>query len=427
MTSYHDLEKQVYEEIRAEPYTRIPGRPSWRSKEALVKEARKHALQQRVSYDWAGRYGLLAEIIGAARYAVDHPTLPAYVAPVQPANSPVLPAGPTAAQIRQLTDDNNLLKRDWAMLQGFRRGVSANIRDALDLEFYSALEHADYGYIDVLPREYIVHLETDHCPMDVAAIKDIKAQYYRGKGTDERLSKFATRLDEEQTRLAADGVVIPEPDKFQHYLSEVYKSGMFTVEAITQWTEKPPPQQTYANARAFFEAKQRGMETVQRITGGATGGMGYGVAAAAKEIGQLRDTIKEAIEETVNNTLEEKLGGRDGNVNEEQALAMRQLREDNAAHKKEIEDLSRAINKLTEQIRELKSVQEAANKENQPPEGSPIKRKRTEMKWTPGLKFNPSWNRGKKREYNKLLKENDPDGWKKGQLEALERRKKALE
>ena len=58
---------------------------------------------------------------------------------------------------------------------------------------------------------------------------------------------------------------------------------------------------------------------------------------------------------------------------------VRQLREDNAAHKKEIEDLSQAINKLTEQIHELKSVQEAANKENQPLEASPIKRKRTEM------------------------------------------------
>ena len=154
------------------------------------------------------------------------------------------------------------------MLQGFRRGVSENFRDALDLEFYSALEHADYGYINVLPREYIDHLETDHCPMDVSAIDDIKANYYRGKGMDERLSKFATRLDKEQTRLTVDGVVIPDPDKFQHYLSEIYKSGIFTTEAITQWTEKPPAQQTYANARTFFEAKQRGMETVQRITGG---------------------------------------------------------------------------------------------------------------------------------------------------------------
>lgn len=424
MTSYHDLEKQVYEEIRAEPYTRIPGRPTWRSKEALVKEARPHALRQRVSFDWAGPYGLLAEIIGAVRYHADHPLLPGYVAPVQPPNTPVLPPNASAARIRQLTDENNLQKRDWAILQGFRRGVSHNFRDALDLEFYSALEHADYEYINVLPREYIVHLETDHCPMDVTAIEDIKANYYRGKG-DERLSKFATRLDEEQTRLVVDGVIIPDPDKFQHYMSEIYKSGIFTVEAITQWTERPPLQQTYANARTFFEAKQRGMETVQRITGGTAGGAGYGVAAAAKEIGQLRETIKAAIEETVNQALEDKLGGRDTDANEDQALAMRQLRDDNAAHKKEIEALSTAINELTKQIRELKVVQAAENKENQQPGVSPLKRKKI-LEWTPGLKFNKNWNRNKKREYNKLFKEHDPAGWKKEQLEALERRKQAL-
>ena len=150
---------------------------------------------------------------------------------------------------------------------------------------------------------------------------------------DERLSKFATRLDEEQDRLAVDGVVIPDPDKFQHYLSEIYKSGIFTTEAITQWTEKITAQQTYANARTFFEAKQRGMETVQRITGGVTGGSGYGVAAAAREISALRDTIKGAIDEAVSQALEDKLGD-NARGDEEHALAMRQLREDNAAHKK---------------------------------------------------------------------------------------------
>ena len=71
-------------------------------------------------------------------------------------------------------------------------------------------------------------------------------------------------------------------------------------------------------------------------------------------------------------------------------------------------------------------MKEAANKENQPLEASPIKRKRTEMKWTLGLKFNNGWNRGKKWEYNKLFKENDLDGWKKNQLDVIERRKKAL-
>ena len=73
----------------------------------------------------------------------------------------------------------------------------------------------------------------------------------------------------------------------------------------------------------------------------------------------------------VNQMLEEKLGGCDCEVNKEHTLALRQLCEDNAAHKKEIDDLSRAINKLTKQIRELKNVQAATNKENQPPDGSP--------------------------------------------------------
>ena len=69
---------------------------------------------------------------------------------------------------------------------------------------------------------------------------------------------------------------------------------------------------------------------------------------------------------------------------------MRQLREDNATHKKDIEDLSRAINELTEQIRELKNLNSAAteNKENKQPGGFPLQKKEVDMELMPGLKFN---------------------------------------
>ena len=83
MSSYHDLEKQVYEEIRTEPYTRIHGRPSWHAKETLAKEANIHALTNKVSYDWSGQFFLLPEIIWTARFAADNPNLPAYVRPTQ--------------------------------------------------------------------------------------------------------------------------------------------------------------------------------------------------------------------------------------------------------------------------------------------------------------------------------------------------------
>ena len=70
--------------------------------------------------------------------------------PTQPLSSPLLPANPIAAQIRTLTDENNLLKRDWDVVRGFRRGVSKNIQDALNLEFFESLQHARYNYLKVL-------------------------------------------------------------------------------------------------------------------------------------------------------------------------------------------------------------------------------------------------------------------------------------
>ena len=62
----------------------------------------------------------------------------------------MLPANPIAAQKRTLTDENNLLKRDWDVVRGFCRGVSKNIQDALNLEFFESLQHARYNYLKVL-------------------------------------------------------------------------------------------------------------------------------------------------------------------------------------------------------------------------------------------------------------------------------------
>ena len=66
------------------------------------------------------------------------------------------------------------------MVQGFRRGIGDNIRDALDLEFYSALERRTYKYINVLPSKYIEHLELRHCPLDNVATQEPTDHYYRG-------------------------------------------------------------------------------------------------------------------------------------------------------------------------------------------------------------------------------------------------------
>ena len=84
LASYRDLKKQTYDEIRTRPFTRIHGRPTWRLKGKLVEECKEIALNYDVGYDWSGGYGLLPEIVGAARFAADIPLLPAYIPPNAP-------------------------------------------------------------------------------------------------------------------------------------------------------------------------------------------------------------------------------------------------------------------------------------------------------------------------------------------------------
>ena len=76
----------------------------------------KIAIKHKVSYDWSGGKGLIALIIGATRLTADYPTLAAFVEPTAPDNTPQgLGVNPTQAQVRVAKDNNNLLKRDWAV------------------------------------------------------------------------------------------------------------------------------------------------------------------------------------------------------------------------------------------------------------------------------------------------------------------------
>ena len=76
MTSYHDLEEQTYNKIRAKPFTRINGPVYWTSKEILKSEAQDAAMNCPVIYDWAGTMNLLVMVMGATRYAAENTGLP---------------------------------------------------------------------------------------------------------------------------------------------------------------------------------------------------------------------------------------------------------------------------------------------------------------------------------------------------------------
>ena len=64
----------------------------------------------------------------------------------------------------------------------------------------------------------ITYLETEHCPCDKQMVKECREHYFRGwqqsnETKTKNLIKFAKRLDEKQTSLTRDGIIIANEKK----------------------------------------------------------------------------------------------------------------------------------------------------------------------------------------------------------------------
>ena len=81
-----------------------------------------------MSYDWAGDYGLLAEIEGDTQY-LPITTGEIYVIPTKPddINPEILVNGTTQVRVKVLQERTIVKKRDWAVVLGFWKGASNNI------------------------------------------------------------------------------------------------------------------------------------------------------------------------------------------------------------------------------------------------------------------------------------------------------------
>ena len=151
-SSYHKIESSTYAAIREKPLTRIHGTPTWLQKENLLSKIEELTINAKVHYDWVGDYGLLAVVIGTARYQTD--TTLVYILPAQPPNHHAsINDRLTSAQREKFNAKNNLLKRDWAVVIGFKKAVGENIRDALDSAFYEQLKPKTYAYIKLWPSK----------------------------------------------------------------------------------------------------------------------------------------------------------------------------------------------------------------------------------------------------------------------------------
>ena len=171
----------------------------------LAKEISDLALECNVTYKWAGDYGLIAEIMGNGAYLLLMGK--EYTEPKEP------PKYPTDLDKNSSKDEQDRAiaeldeeKIAYAMRKGFHRGVGANIREALDEQYYKQLWHNKTAYKMLMAKEYINHLDKKWCKLTTAVIKKMKQDYYQPWHFDtEHVTDFTRCLDEDQGHLADNG------------------------------------------------------------------------------------------------------------------------------------------------------------------------------------------------------------------------------
>jgi hypothetical protein len=411
MVEHTTIEKATRTAVVEEPFTRIQGLPTWLQKTRLIEEMEEAAMACDVSYPWAGDFGLLALIDGAERYLAR--TGLVYVEPTKPTpQHPTINVG-TAALIKQKEAENDLWKRDYAVVLGFIRGCGENMRNALCSKYYEQLREETFKYKRIKPRQYITELETKWVFLDERQRKVLIDNFERGWEEDQHISAFATRLDDEQAKLLADGITISEENKISHYILEMWNCKRFSEPVMSKWSKKPPARKTWERAKSYFEKKSGELDKYE-----LTNGIGDKPNEFAGATIEMKQQLQRAID-----AIERK--------DEEHALAMREakseakeLRDQVAALAKMIDELSGEVKRKKRAPRNRRSVspapssedEDSSDEEEPPTPPRPRKKRKAKQqsgrdkkkgkktfgeddKYKPSIKWNTEWGPADRKNY----------------------------
>ena len=297
MTSGKQAQAAVVENIRATPFTRIPGKLTRRDYITLKNEACEAACAEDSSYTWSGDFGHLAIVTGAAEYlilttAAGTPLV--YVRETAPeAFNPTITQATSDYQTKKKSAEWEERRENWYTLCGVEDGLCANFRAAVDEQYYRQLKKPIIGYRGLKIKDYLDHLDVKWCKLDTEAIKEMKANYYQKWTADIHITDFGKQLDDEQAQLATTNITIPEADKLQFYIEQMYASRYFNREMMIAWEDKTTANKTWATAKTYFEGETAKIETYQSNTNSSSAEARYESAANMTDQGDaLRDYLE---------------------------------------------------------------------------------------------------------------------------------------
>ncbi len=182
-SSVKAAETTPYNGVRTTPFTQIHGRPTRQDYELLTKEASDLASEvENITFTWSRdtatgeEYGLLAEIIGDVKYT--HLTNLNWAQEMElTAYDPAITAATATHTRKRMEEEWDEKHTLWFIRKGFLRGVTMNMRDTLNKQYYSQLKNIITAYRNTTPIQILEHLDTRWCPLDVQARKLLKRNF----------------------------------------------------------------------------------------------------------------------------------------------------------------------------------------------------------------------------------------------------------
>ena len=267
-TTAKQTEQAAYEQVRLKPFTKIHGRPSRLDRNTLREELCILASEVDLPFAESGDFGLLGEIMDDDEYTTV--TGLVYAAPTKPdAYDTAIDGSEVDYERKQMEAMHVEFQEGWHTRRGALRGLSENVRDALDEKYYLHLKKPIIAYKNVELREYITHLDSKWCKLDTRVVKKMKEHYYRGWEVhiDEHIEEFVKRLNEEQKSLVRDQVKVTDDDKLQHFMEEMYDCNIFDRRDYKEWEDKADPDKTWAAAVKHFQDIVDNMDTYEHNVG----------------------------------------------------------------------------------------------------------------------------------------------------------------
>jgi len=247
------IRTDIRDEIRKETVTKIHGQPTSHDLTNLEKEI-VSILANIPTTLGGGNYGHVGVIMDPTEYN----TMTGGINFDFPENPGIYPAGLAAnatagTRAREEAIHKELIAQ-FETLEGVKLGTKDLILEAVDNEFLSEIEHDTLGYLNVTPRQMIMHLLSRGGALDFADTKELLAQRDGEWDVTENPQLYFNRVEKAIKGLTRNGINSDLNERKDIALFHLKATGEFDA-AVREWEAKPAVDKTWANIKTFITAE----------------------------------------------------------------------------------------------------------------------------------------------------------------------------